>query len=1376
MDNKKKKFNTNRVAAYALSGVMLASVIPYNVFASTSQVNNALEMSDGIKPTQLKAAGDKALTDDQKKRAGQSANNWKEEISQDNDYWQVEKGWQGRNLGGTSSIGMALSEINYLGTYTDANGNDVIRLQWQGDTRSNAGSWMNNLSLALKFQKDLYEKIDWNKSYAYSSYGKEEKFLFNNVKSSDYQAEFTLAQLAKSYTGAKYELPINLVLKDGVKIADLGKKDYLIQHRGLDVQNKLVLTNVPGTQRDVDLNTIEYGQFTRSTIVPLNSNLNNDVIPANSNKKSNEQRFGTSEYDSDKKVIRTRHYYIKSDSIDSYLGNVGFTQSFDARLLDLLKEDEKGNVAYLDVNTIDNEKAYKTTPKVAIKRDQINVKNGVATIYVVGSDFKSNLEETGIKVVRATSGNIKTGIYSTLFKTWTINYVNTSIEYNVDEDMISKLFPQNKYLQSYAFSSGFVHENKDGFLRSDQEVKEDTVIKKGDKLTLEFKDRINNKGNQYVMQIGETYHLMNDDSAPQGASEFETISERNAGKLTNKDMKYDITMQAGRTLHAGDKIKLWIINDNGHKYESQGWRLFINKGDASTDKDIVNVEGENTFVKDYSPYYFQHSKSVDGAMVTKYKYVPQVEEIFDTDTEIKGTVRKDGNNVTGYYIAPTGDKFYFDTKLSADKNSAETIILDENGRKVEKGDEKYDAVYKYALGQLKTEDGKEILKLKKDMPIYINTARKGQFPSDPVIEKVKSRVTFDQNYEGKPDDKVVVAPENDQYLGNAGYKANGLDYNGKNVMPENPTREGYVFKGWATKADAKEANFDKDTPITESLKVYAVWVKEDEAKDADKYTPEYTDADAVVGKQTTITAPNFKDKDGKDTTKPEETTFKLGEGAPEGAKIDENTGKITYTPADGTAGTDVEIPVIVTYPDKTTDEITAKVTVAKADPTEATAKPEITAPKAGDKEIKGKAEPNAKVVVELPDGTKVETTADGEGNFTAKVPEGKEPKEGETVKATATVDGKKPSEEATAKTGKADPTEATAKPEITAPKAGDKEIKGKAEPNAKVVVELPDGTKVETTADGEGNFTAKVPEGKEPKEGQTVKATATVDGKKPSEEATAKTGKADETDAKKNPAQDPKKTEVENKNKLTPDEKNKVKEEVEKANPKASDVTVDDKGNAELTYPDGSKNIIPADKTVTEKGTGSTGGNDGYRPGHSGRDIFDGLFRRHDYTPTYPVKTVVPGKTAVGTQVEDTLWYVFRINEFEYEVVRNGVVTKRKMDVTPVLQNNRTMLPLRYVAEALQADVKWDAKTRTATFTKDGLTASIQIDSDEIVLSNGKTVKMDSKPLNINDRILVSVTNVANVFGLTNGNTKDKADQDIEWEQQDKSATIYIRR
>ena len=830
-----------------------------------------------------KAGDDKAITEDQKKKAGQSANNWDEKITEDNDYWRAPEGYnKAKNMGGLSNGGMALNEVNYLGTYTDETGRDVIRLEWKGDSRTAESVWMDQLSLAFKFQKDLYEKIDWDRSYVYSTSKGEQKFLFNNVNAADYQAEFMLSQITGTYTGNLYELPMNLVLKEGVKISDLGRKDYLVQHRGYDTKYKEILANFPGAVGTRELNDVEYSQFTKTTVIPLNSNLHNDIIPANSNKESNRLSYGSSEYDSEKKVIKAKHYYRKSDSIDSYLGNVGFTQSFDARLLDLLKEDEYGNVAYLNVNGIGDEKAYKDTPKVGIKRNQINVKNGVATIYVVGSSFESNLDKTGNKVVRATSGNITTGIYSTLFKTVTINYVNTTIEYNVDEDMISKLFPQNKYLQAYAFQSGFIHENKDGFLKSEQEVKEDTVIDKGSKLTLEFKDQMKDKGNQYVMQIGDTYHIMNDKSAPHRASDFETITERNAGGIGSaRNMKYDIDMKAGRTLSAGEKIRLWIVNDNGHKYESQSWRLFINTGNAETDKDIVNVEGEN-FEKDYNPYYFQHSKSVDGVMVTKYSYVPQVEEIFDTDEEIVGTVRRDENNVTGYYMSPDGEKFYFSTVESA--NEKETIILDENGRRVEKGDRKYDEVYKYALAQLKSQDGKENLKLKKDMPIYLNNSRKGQFPSDPVVEKVKARVTFDYNYEGKPEDKVVVAPENDQYLGTAGYTANGLDYNGKNVMPEDPTREGYTFVGWATTPDATEADFTKDTAIENSLTVYAIWKK---AEITDDFTPSYTDADGQVGTQTTITAPNFTDKDGQPTTKPEGTKFALGKGAPAGAKINE---------------------------------------------------------------------------------------------------------------------------------------------------------------------------------------------------------------------------------------------------------------------------------------------------------------------------------------------------------------------------------------------------------------------------------------------------------------------------------------------------------
>lgn len=115
-----------------------------------------------------------------------------------------------------------------------------------------------------------------------------------------------------------------------------------------------------------------------------------------------------------------------------------------------------------------------------------------------------------------------------------------------------------------------------------------------------------------------------------------------------------------------------------------------------------------------------------------------------------------------------------------------------------------------------------------------------------------------------------------------------------------------------------------------------------------------------------------------------------------------------------------------------------------------------------------------------------------------------------------------------------------------------------------------------------------------------------------------------------------------------------------------------------------------------------------------------------------------------------------------------------EMDVAPFIEKDRTMMPLRYVAEALSCDVKWDNKTRTASFTKDEVTASIQIDGDEIVLSSGEKVTMDSKPIIKNDRLCVSLTNVAKVFNLTNGNTKDKINQNIEWDQESKTVTISL--
>lgn len=51
---------------------------------------------------------------------------------------------------------------------------------------------------------------------------------------------------------------------------------------------------------------------------------------------------------------------------------------------------------------------------------------------------------------------------------------------------------------------------------------------------------------------------------------------------------------------------------------------------------------------------------------------------------------------------------------------------------------------------------------------------------------------------------------------------------------------------------------------------------------------------------------------------------------------------------------------------------------------------------------------------------------------------------------------------------------------------------------------------------------------------------------------------------------------------------------------------------------------------------------------------------------------------------------------------------------------------------------------------------------------------MDSNVLNINDRILIPLTNIANVFDMTNGDIKDGINQDIEWDADSRTVTINL--
>ena len=87
-------------------------------------------------------------------------------------------------------------------------------------------------------------------------------------------------------------------------------------------------------------------------------------------------------------------------------------------------------------------------------------------------------------------------------------------------------------------------------------------------------------------------------------------------------------------------------------------------------------------------------------------------------------------------------------------------------------------------------------------------------------------------------------------------------------------------------------------------------------------------------------------------------------------------------------------------------------------------------------------------------------------------------------------------------------------------------------------------------------------------------------------------------------------------------------------------------------------------------------------------------------------------------------------------------------DVAPIIQNSRTMLPIRIVAENLGAYVGWNGEQRKVTTEKAGTYIEIFIGSSYAKV-NGKTVILDSPAFISNDRTYLPVRFVAENLGAT---------------------------
>ena len=125
-------------------------------------------------------------------------------------------------------------------------------------------------------------------------------------------------------------------------------------------------------------------------------------------------------------------------------------------------------------------------------------------------------------------------------------------------------------------------------------------------------------------------------------------------------------------------------------------------------------------------------------------------------------------------------------------------------------------------------------------------------------------------------------------------------------------------------------------------------------------------------------------------------------------------------------------------------------------------------------------------------------------------------------------------------------------------------------------------------------------------------------------------------------------------------------------------------------------------------------------------------------TPTIPAKEPTAAPSVTPAPVPE-----------EISVYIDG--EKIEFDVPPMLINDRTMVPIRYISEALGAVVDWNEELQEVTITKDGVV-------NQLILGNPSARKtadgieteitLETAPFTTNDRTMVPLRYISESFGM----------------------------
>ena len=118
--------------------------------------------------------------------------------------------------------------------------------------------------------------------------------------------------------------------------------------------------------------------------------------------------------------------------------------------------------------------------------------------------------------------------------------------------------------------------------------------------------------------------------------------------------------------------------------------------------------------------------------------------------------------------------------------------------------------------------------------------------------------------------------------------------------------------------------------------------------------------------------------------------------------------------------------------------------------------------------------------------------------------------------------------------------------------------------------------------------------------------------------------------------------------------------------------------------------------------------------------------------------------TAFAAELQYTALYVGSNKAFVNDVEKQ--IDEQNNDVAVFVENDRSYVPVRFISENYGGDVEWIPETQTVNITFEDRTISLTIGKPEITI-NGEVTKLDVAPIVRNDRTFLPLRACTEAIG-----------------------------